>query len=339
MTTPTLGSLVHSFFEDYLQVQKGLRLASVRSYRDALRLFLGFVAGDARRPMARLSLQDLSYERVQQFLLNLEHERHNHIRTRNHRLAALHTFFEYLAHRAPEMLDVCERVAAIPTKRVAPAETHFLDRDEISALLHGVPPSERHAVRDRALLLFLYNTGARAQEVAELRVSNLDLGSPARVRLHGKGDKWRMCPLWAETARQLQLLLQQRGPSAPLDDPVFVSRPGRPLTRFGIYKIVRRYVSNLVTRGRLSANKPVSPHTFRHTAAVHLLESGVEINVVRGWLGHASLETTNRYAEITLRTKEAAMRTCEPPVDGPGSARRSVVWRDDETLLKWLESL
>ena len=192
-------------------------------------------------------------------------------------------------------------------------------------------PSARHAARDRALLLFLYNTGARAQEVAELRVSNLDLGPPARVRLHGKGDKWRMCPLWAETARQLQLLLQQCDPSASPDDPVFVSRPGRPLTRFGIYKIVRRHCTGSRKGQVASPNKPVSPHTFRHTAAVHLLESGVEVNVIRGWLGHASLDTTNRYAEITLRIKEAAMRACEPP--GRCRAERpteGVVWRDDE---------
>jgi integrase/recombinase XerD len=339
MTTPTLGTSVHSYFVDHLQAQKGLRLASIRSYRDAVRLFLCFVAREARSPITRLSLQDLTFERVQDFLGHLEQERHNHIRTRNQRLAALHSFFEYLAQRVPEMLGVCERVAAIPIKRVAPPETRFLDREEVSALLRGVPTSGRRAVRDRALLLFLYNTGARAQEVADLRVSNLDLGPPARVRLHGKGDKWRTCPLWAETARQLQILLQRREPSAPSDDPVFVSRPGRPLTRFGIYKIVRRRANGLVASGRLAANKPISPHTFRHTAAVHLLESGVEINVVRGWLGHASLETTNRYAEVTLRTKEAAMRACEPPVDGSEGAHRRVVWRDDEALLKWLESL
>lgn len=339
MITPTLGALIHSFFVDHLQAQKGFRLASVRSYRDAVRLFLCFVAREARRPITRLAPQDLTCERVQQFLQHLEQERSNHIRTRNQRLAALHSFFEYLAQRMPEMLDVCQRVATIPIKRVAPPETHYLARDEVSALLHGVSPSGRHAVRDRALLLFLYNTGARAQEVAEVRVSNLELSPPARVRLHGKGDKWRVCPLWAETVRQIQLLLEQRGPSVSSDDAVFASRPGRPLTRFGIYKIVRRCASSLVARGGLPANKPVSPHTFRHTAAVHLLESGVEINVIRGWLGHASLETTNRYAEITLRTKAAAMRTCEPPVDDSGSAPRKLVWRDDETLLKWLESL
>jgi len=304
-----------------------------------VRIFLGFVAGAARRPITRLLLRDLSCERVQQFLLSVEQERHNHNCTRNQRLVALHTFFGHLAHRVPEMIDVCDRVAAIPTKRVAPAEMCFLDRDVILAHLHAVSASERHAIRDSALLLFLYNTGARAQEVAELRVSNLDLSPPGRVRLHGKGDKWRMCPLWAETARQLQLLIPQSAPSALQDDPMFVSRPGRPLTQIGIYKIVHRYACRLARSSRLRPDKSVRPHTFRHTAAVHLLESGVEINVVRGWLGHASLETTDHYAEITLRTKEAAMRICEPPVDGQASARRRVVWRDDQTLFKWLESL
>lgn len=338
MTTPAIGSLVHSFIVDYLQVQKGLRPASVRSYRDVLRLFLCFAAEQTRRKITKLTLQDLSSERVQHFLRHLEQDRHNHIRTRNHRLAALRTFYEYLASRVPEFLATCERVTAIPTKRVAPAETHFLERDEITALLRAVPSGGRLAIRDHALLLFLYNTGARAQEVAELRVANLDLSPPPRVRLHGKGDKWRTCPLWAETTQQLQRLLQQQASTLP-EDPVFVSRPGHALTRFGIYKIVRRYAVSVVAVGQLSPKKPVSPHTFRHTAAVHLLESGVEVNVIRGWLGHASLETTNRYAEITPRLKEAALHTCEPPTSDTASARRKVVWQDDETLLKWLESL
>ena len=339
MTTPALGALVHSFFVDHLQAQKGLRPASVRSYRDALRLFLGFVSRDARRPLTRLSPQDLTCERVRQFLQHLESERHNHIRTRNQRLAALHTFFEYLAHRMPEMLGVGEQVTAIPVKRVAPPETRFLDRDEVAALLRGIPAAGRCAARDRALLLFLYNTGARAQEVSELRVRSLDLNPPPRVHLHGKGDKWRVCPLWAETARELQHLVQRDGRPASPEDPIFVSRPGRPLTRFGIYKIVRRSGSRLMTSGRLSPKASISPHILRHTAAVHLLESGVEINVVRGWLGHASLETTNRYAEITLRTKAEALRACEPPVENPESATRRFVWRDDEILLNWLKSL
>ncbi len=338
MINGVLGAWIHSFFVDYLAVQKGLRPTTIRSYRDTLRLFLCFLSRTSRRPITRLCTQDLNAEQVQQFLRHLEQERHNHIRTRNQRLAALHIFFEYLAQRSPEMLMVCEQVAAIPTKRVAPPETHYLDRDDVAALLRRVPASGRNADRDRALLLFLYNTGARVQEVADLRVSNLDLNAPARVRLHGKGDKWRICPLWTETARQLQRLLQQVPPRSN-DEPVFVSRSRHPLTRFGIYKIVRRHSGNLLTSNQPSLKKTVSPHTFRHTAAVHLLESGVEINVVRGWLGHSSLETTNRYAEITLRTKADALRTCEPSVPATSSAHRKLVWRDDEALLKWLESL
>lgn len=338
MTTPGVGSLVQSFFVDYLQVQKGLRPASVRSYRDVLRLFLCFVAQQAQRKITKLTHEELGYEHVQQFLRHLEQDRHNHIRTRNHRLAALRTFYEYLGSRVPELLATCERVADIPTKRVAPSPTHYLEREEVTALLNAVPASGRHAVRDHALLLFLYNTGARAQEVAELRVANLDLSSQPRVRLHGKGDKWRTCPLWAETVRQLQLLLQQPVPALP-NEPVFVSRPGRALTRFGIYKIVRRHARNVVAKGKLSPTKPVSPHIFRHTAAMHLLESGVEVNVIRGWLGHASLETTNRYAEITPRLKEAALHTCEPPISDSDSSRPKVVWQNDDSLLQWLDSL
>lgn len=338
MTIPALGSVVQSFFVDHLQTQKGLRPASVRSYRDVLRLFLCFVAQQARRKITRLTLEELSGERVQQFLRHLEQERHNHIRTRNHRLAALRTFYEYLASRVPELLATCQRVAAIPSKRSAPAPTHFLEREEVAALLAEIPSGGRYAVRDRALLLLLYNSGARAQEVAELRVVDLDLTGQPRVRLHGKGDKWRCCPLWAETVGQLQVLLRQR-PCGTAEGPVFVSRPGRALTRFGIYKVVRRYARSAVAKGKLPASKPVSPHTLRHTAAVHLLESGVEVNVIRSWLGHTSLETTNRYAEITASLKAAALQACEPPTGDSASSRRKVVWQDDETLLAWLESL
>jgi site-specific recombinase XerD len=253
-------------------------------------------------------------------------------------LAAVHTLFEYIAGQAPEMLHVCQRVAAIPAKRVPPPETRFLERDEIQTLLAGLPSRGRHALRDRALLLFLYNTGARAQEVADLRVEHLNLGSHPRVRLHGKGDKWRACPLWQETARLLRLLLEARGDQIQPRAPVFSSSGGRPLTRFGIYKVVRRHAGVLDGDPCESKRRRISPHVFRHTTAVHLVEAGVEVNVIRGWLGHADLSTTNRYAEINTRAKEAALRACEPPSASEGFPRRPV-WRSDETLLDWLSSL
>lgn len=331
--TPSLGAIVQSFLVDHLIVVKGLRPASVRSYRDTIRLLLGFVAADKGCRITRLSLDDLSFERIAGFLRHLEVDRHNHVRTRNQRLAAIHTLFDYIATRSPEMLVVCQRVAAIPMKRAAPAETRFLERDEVEGLLRRLPTDGRLALRDRALVLFLYNTGARAQEVADLRVGHLDLGEHPLARLHGKGDKWRTCPLWHQTAELLGALLGSKL-EVDSDAPVFASN-GHALTRSGIYKIVRRHASSLDDP---RTGRRVSPHVFRHTAAVHLLEAGVEVNVIRGWLGHADLTTTNRYAEINTRAKLAALRATEPPGFSAAS-RVTPIWRSDQALLDWLASL
>jgi len=338
MTAPILGNLIRSFFEDHLKVQKGLRPASVRSYRDVVRLFLCFSAKDCGRRLSRLSMSELTADRVLGFLRHVEGDRENRPATRNHRLAALRVFFEYLASRSLEALTEAQRVAAIPTKRASPPETFFLEQDEVRSLFAHLPKRGHLALRDRALLLFLYNTGARVQEVAELRVENLDLSPQPRVRLHGKGDKWRLCPLWPETVNLLRnVLSERRGTLAP-EDPVFASRQGRPLTRFGIYKRVRHHGDLLSSTPSNSARR-ISPHVFRHTTAVHLLEAGVEVNVIRGWLGHVSLETTNRYAEINIRAKEEALRTCQPPVSSSEELPHRSVWREDAALLEWLQNL
>jgi len=215
-----------------------------------------------------------------------------------------------------------------------------LERNEIESLFGSLPKSGQRALRDRTLLLFLYNTGARVQEVADLREKSLELGAEPRVHLHGKGDKWRACPLWKETADLLRQLLATQ-PISESPRAVFTSHRGRPLTRFGIYKIVRRHTRQLV-RTEISSGRRrnVSPHLFRHTTAVHLLESGVELNVIRGWLGHVGLDTTNRYAEINLRMKQKAVEACQPPVSTSSEALpRKPVWREDAELLKWLKSL
>jgi integrase/recombinase XerD len=329
-----LGPVLHSFFADHLITVKGLRPASVRSYRDTIRLLLTFAAADKGCKITRLSLGDLTFDRVVKFLRYLETGRGNQARTRNQRLAALHTFFDYIAARSPEMLGVCQQVATIPAKRAAPPETRFLERDEIAKLLHSLPRGGRHALRDRALLLFLYNTGARVQEVADLRAGHLDLGEHPLVRLHGKGDKWRTCPLWQQTADLLRALLAASSAAPGPDAAVFTAR-GQPLTRFGIYKIVRRHAAGLDDP---RTGRRISPHTFRHTAAVHLLEAGVEVNVIRGWLGHADLSTTNRYAEINTKTKMEALRATQPPGTS-AEPRVKPIWQTDETLLNWLASL
>ena len=330
-----IGPLIQSFFVDHLVTVKGLRLASVRSYRDTIRLLLGFVAKDNKTKITKLTVDDLTFERIVGFLRYLEDDRHNHVRTRNQRLAAVHTLFDYIAAREPEMLAVCQRVAAIPMKRAAPAETRFLERDEIEALFRGLPRRGRLALRDRTLLLFLYNTGARGTR------GRRPSGGRPRPRRAGA----RPPPRQGRQVANLPAVAPDSGPprrtrSPSTAMPALTSRcscstTGEPLTRFGIYKIVRRHAGHL---DDARTDRTVSPHIFRHTAAVHLLEAGVEVNVIRGWLGHADLTTTNRYAEINTRAKIEALRNTEPPGASAGRRPRPV-WRDDETLLAWLTSL
>ena len=337
MTTSTLGALVQEFFLSHLVEQKGLRQSSVRSYRDTLRLFLQFAAADAHRQVSKLTPEDLSFERVLAFLRHLEQQRRNRIATRNQRLGALHTFFEFVARRDPDRLRECQQIAAIPVKRSAQPTMHSLTREEVQALFAGLSVDGQLAMRDRALLLFFYNTGARVQEVADLRIEQLALDRPAHVRLHGKGGKWRHCPLWNETSSILRRLIEAYRVRDPQGH-VFLAATGKPLTRFGLYKRVRRLTANLSVRNLTARNGHISPHVFRRTAAVHLLEAGVDVNVIRGWLGHANLSTTNRYAEITIRMKAEAVRLCEIPGVG-GRHTGPAAWRGNASLLDWLGSL
>src|SRR5947209_6002811 len=305
----TVGQVLFAFFEDHLKVQKGLRPGSIRSYRDTLKLFLTYVARICRRPITRLKIPDLASERVLEFLRMIEDTRGNQARTRNQRLAALHTFYRFLAVHHPEMLAEAERVEAIPTKRTQAPQTLYLERDEIDALFKTLPKQGPLALRDRALLMLLYNTGARVQEVAELRVGDVDLGGPLRVRMHGKGDKWRSCPLWPETAELLKQLETVRLADQVL--PLFAAHQRRPLTRFRIYKIVKRHTATL--RSSVPGTKPhgVSPHVFRHTTAVHLLEAGIDVNVIRGWLGClASTPLTGMPRSICAQNKPPLLLAC-----------------------------
>lgn len=339
MNQPSLAAVIHSYFLTYLPRDKGLQPSTIRSYRDSLRLFLIFVADRNRRGVSALELEHLSYEAVQAFLYDMEAERGNAISTRNQRLAALHVFYEYLARTVPEMLPSCARVAAIPMKRCPLPQVTFLARDEVESLFACIPAGDRLARRDRALLMLLYNTGARVSEVAQLTMGQLELQSPARVRLLGKGSKWRTCPLWKQTAKALRDMLNERAGDVPTDALVFVGTDQAPMTRSGIYKRVRHYARIWEqTSARPTAQGRITPHVFRHTAAVHLLEAGVDVNVIRSWLGHVNLETTNRYAEITVRMKAKALALCDPVALDPAHPRKPT-WQQDAAMLDWLASL
>lgn len=302
-----------------------------------MRLFLLFAARQRGGKLTALQVSDLTADRVAQFLQSLETERNNHVRSRNQRLSALKCFFRHVAAKAPEEWLEAQRVEAIPAKRVGPPRTFFLERHEIDALLAAIDASSSLGQRDLTLLLFLYNTGARVQEVADLRIENIELDR-RRVHLHGKGDKWRTCPLWDKTVVQLRMLLGDHLRDRACE-PVFRSQRGGPLTRFGIYKIVRRRAGQLRGGNAGAQRPPITPHHFRHSTAVHLLESGVDVNVIRDWLGHVSLETTNRYAEISFKMKREALDACEAPASLAGTAGPRTRWKDDRELLKWLESL
>jgi site-specific recombinase XerD len=337
--TPLLGAVLASFFNDYLKLQKGLRPNSIRSYADAMRLFLQFAAETGKKKITQLGLDDLDADLVSRFLNFLGESRGNAAQSRHLRLAALRTFFEYVGQRFPERLGQAQKVVAIPRKRTQPPETIFLERDEIEGTLAALPADGRHALRDRTLLLFLYNTGARVQEVADLRANDIRFDPSPCVHLHGKGDKWRVCPLWDETASLIKTLLAEleRGPRP--DQPVFTGPRNAALTRFGIYKIVRRSTKHVIKHGSDGRLRGIFPHVWRHSTAVHLLEAGVEVNVIRAWLGHASLETTNRYAEITIRTKQAALEKCTISIAADRRIPRKPLWQTDDSLLKWLQSL
>jgi integrase/recombinase XerD len=325
--------VVFSFFEQHLKADKAMSPASIKSYRDAVKLFLTFVASECQRTITSLDTEDLTAERVHEFLSHLEIERGNHTRTCNQRLAGLRGLFNYLAEQSPETLAEARKVAEIPRKKPPPSGIPYLERDEIEALFAGPPTHARTALRDRTLLLFLYNTGARVQEAADLTIDHLVLQSQPRVLLRGKGNQSRSCPLWPETVRLLQELLDGRTAG-----PVFTAKHGRALTRFGIYKLVRRRTAHLNANKGEGPLRRVSPRVMRHSTATHLLKMGVELDVVRGRLGHLSSNTTNRYAETGARTKKAPQQGNETPVSAQkGFSGRS--WRDDKALLDWLDSL
>jgi site-specific recombinase XerD len=244
--------------------------------------------------------------------------------------------FEYVAEREPLHLDHCRRLVTIPMKRGAiQPEIRYLDKEQITALLDAINCPSAQGRRDYSLLLFLYNTGARVQEVADARLSWLTLTPPFKVELLGKGRKWRTCPLWESTAQTLKKLIEERTPTAGRDDYLFVNRFGRPFSRSGLADIIDRCVTKAATSLPSLRAKKVTPHTFRHTTAMHLLQSGVEVNVIRSWLGHVSIATTSKYIEIDLAMKRKAMETCEVGAKEPTSGR----WRSNADLLTWLEAL
>lgn len=337
MQAPDFASLIRGFFDQHLISQRGLSGHTVLSYRDTFKLLLEFSGREARRAATDFSLDELTPELVQRFLRHLEEERDNGIVTRNLRLAAIHSFFRYLATVDPRHLTHSHAIIAVPFKRRPHRVAQYMERDEVQAIFRQIDCHALFGQRDDALLRMLYNTGMRAQELVDLDVRHVRLSRPANVLIFGKGRKERVCPLWPETVSSVKSYLQTRAVRFTDAVPLFLNTDGNRLTRYGVRYIVGHRVSQAAPRCPTLLTRPITPHTWRHTTAMHLLQSNVDLAMIRSWLGHASIETTNTYVEIDLEMKRRTLASAEKILPKPKASSPS--WRANKKVLTWLSSL
>ncbi|MFH1674222.1 MAG: tyrosine-type recombinase/integrase [Pseudomonadota bacterium] len=332
-STSFLGKWIRRFLLEYLVDERNLAQNTQASYRDALILLLPFVAESLGKHIDQLCIEHISADIVRQFLLNLELERGCSVSTRNQRLAAIHSLARFIGERSPEHISWLTEIHSIPFKKTSKLATMaYLDKPEINALLDVHNPDTPKGLRDYTLLLFLYNSGARASETANLTIKDLDLGNFPSVKLVGKGDKARRCPLWPQTASNLATLVAGRASH----ESVFLNCRKQPITRFGIRALIKRSVQTASRKLPSLQTKHISTHTIRHTTAVHLLRSGVDINTIRAWLGHVSVDTTHIYAEVDLEMKAKALAQCEIPHAASNSVEH---WSNKPELMTFLKSL
>ena len=332
MTPPILvGPLLQIFFTEYLVAQKRLSLQTIASYRDTFRLLLQFVHRETGIEPVALPVSTLDADRVLAFLDGLEKDRHNAIASRNLRLTAIRSFFRMVALREPATVGLATRILAIPMKRTDTKVRDYVTREEMDAVLASLDRTQWCGRRDYALLLTMYNTGARVSEITALRQRHVTLGATSYLQLQGKGRKERTIPLWPKTARILKEWFREI--DAPEEAPAFPNVPRAPLKRFAVHLLLRKAVHAASTRCPSLNSKRVSPHVIRHGTAMALLQAGVDMAVIAVWLGHESIETTNVYVHANLAMKEHALAKIQP-MDTP--FRR---FRPDDRLLAFLEAL
>lgn len=328
-----LSNFLKRFFGHYLPIQKGLSTNTIMAYRDAVKLLLCYAADTLRKSVDELSVEDVPESLVLEFLDHLESFRGCSPRTRNARLAAIRAFFAFIAREEPVLASHCRRIRAIPLKRTEHKAVDYLEEQEMQSLLDAVKVNSRTEIRDRALLLLLYNTGARVSEIVGIKVADLRLQGSAQVSLLGKGQKHRSCPLWPETARVLQAYLKYRSPHDLRVEQLFLNANGAPITRFGVRHIVRGYAASARSLCTSLRYKTVNPHTIRHTTAMHLLRAGNDINMVSYWLGHADINTTHIYVEIDMDMKRRMLQKATAPI-----VNEVLPWQKPD-VLHWLATL
>jgi site-specific recombinase XerD len=311
LKSPSFSALVQTFFTEYLVTQRAVSPRTVACYRDGLTLFLSFAERQLGKPPTTMRLADIEPDLILAFLDHLEKQRHNSIRSRNLRLTALRAFLKFAGRRDVLSLHAVERALSVPMKRFERPMLDFLTREEMLAVL-GQPGKSWTSQRDHLLLAMLYNTGARVSEIIGVRVADLVLDGAPSVHLHGKGRKQRAVPLWKTTATELRGWLRAN-PSLRGERPLLPNRSGHAMTRVNAQQRLEIAVARAAVQQPGLLKKRISPHTIRHTTAMHLLQSGVAFNVIALWLGHESPNTTHRYVEADLAMKQKALARLDEP--------------------------
>lgn len=331
MTASTFPALLQCFFTDRLCIQMEASANTIAGYRDTFRLLLRFASEQRGKAPTRLGIEDLDAELIADFLVHVETARRNGARSRNTRLAAIRSFFRYVAMNEPAHLLHCQRILAIPSKRYVRRTVTFLDGEEIAALLAAPDRSTWVGRRDHAILLVALQTGLRASELINLRCGDVVLGAGAHIRCDGKGRKERCTPLRRDTVKLLEQWLRERRSGD--EQPLFATMRGYRLSRDALEHLVRKHALVASASCPSLVGKRVNPHSLRHSTAMELLQHGVDQTVIALWLGHESVETTQVYLHADLRLKEKALSRMAAPAATPGR------YRPDDTLLAFLEAL
>lgn len=330
-SVPNLATLLQRFFIEYLMEQRQASPRTIAAYRDCFRLLLSFAEHQVGKRPAALALEDLTAPLILAFLNHLEQVRHNCVRSRNARFAAIRAFMYYVGLREPSLLAHTQPILAIPLKRFERRLIGFLTCEQIEAVLAAPNADTWSGRRDRVMLRTLYNSGARVSELIAMRIADLSLTPIASIRIQGKGRKERLVPLWPSTAAQLRRWLEHA--PRPREHPLFPNRAGGPLTRTSVAERLRLAVKAAIKHCPELAEQRVTPHVIRHSIAMHLLQSGVDINVIALWLGHESPVTTHTYIEADLAMKERALEALQPP------STTFQRYRAPDRLLEFLQGL
>ncbi len=329
-----LSYYIRLFIIQFLPNEKGVRENTILAYKDALKLLLKYCADNLKLKVDMLSCDQIDSEIIRDFLDYLEQVRGSSPQTRNARLAALKTFFNYLGREVPECLENSRQISSIPQKKTPHKTVDYLDTEELKAIIESIDITSRNGYRDKALLLLMHNTGARVQEIVDIKLNDLRIDAACQVKLTGKGQKERVIPLWQDTIDVIKVYITKRRPKQDGEEHLFLNDKGKNITRFGIRYLIEKYTDKAIKKQPSLKQKKISPHTFRHTTAMHLLQAGNDLNFVRLWLGHSNLNTTHMYIEINMEMKKEILSKAQP-IQLKSEEKK---WQNPK-ILEWLNNL